>query len=184
MCLHCLLPQQALAELHDTDIKVPMLLIDIHLAAQRATQGHIPGVMIIERHVLKWWFDPRSLDGRLDIATRYDLRIILFCHEGYTNSLAAAALQDIGLLNATDVVEGFEAWKAEGLPMELDASRPGMWRSMLGSVVLLELSRGPLATSAPLQAQAQATIIPREPKSEAAPTTCPDTVYTVYDKED
>ncbi|KAF8261322.1 Rhodanese-like domain-containing protein [Lactarius quietus] len=118
--LHRLLPQQALAELRDTDITVPVLLVDIRPAAQRATQGHIPGAMIIERNVLEWRFDPRSLDGRLDIATRYDLRIIVFCHEGYTSSLAAAALQDIGLLNATDVVGGFEAWKAEGLPVELE----------------------------------------------------------------
>ncbi|KAF8261735.1 hypothetical protein EI94DRAFT_1434315, partial [Lactarius quietus] len=98
MCLHCLLPQQALAELHDTDIKVPVLLVDIHPAAQCATQGHMPSAMIIKRNVLEWRFDLRSLDSLLDIATRYDLRIILFCHEGYTSSLAAAALQDIGLL--------------------------------------------------------------------------------------
>src|SRR6266404_6159583 len=109
--LHRLLPRQALAELRDVDIKVPVLLVDIRPAAQRAAQGHIPGAMIIERNVLEWRFDPRSLDGRLDIATRYALRIIVFCHEGYTSSLAAAALQDIGLLNATDIIGGIEAWK-------------------------------------------------------------------------
>lgn len=118
--LHRLLPKQALAELRDTDIKVPVLLVDIRPAAQRAAQGHIPGAMIIERNVLEWRFDPRSLDGRLDIATRYDLRIIVFCHEGYTSSLAAASLQDIGLLNATDIIGGIEAWKAEGLPVEME----------------------------------------------------------------
>ena len=119
--LQRLLPRQALAELRDTDIKVPVLLVDIRPAAQRAARGHIPGAMIIERNVLEWRFDPRSVEGRLDIATRYDLRVIIFCHEGYTSSLAAAALQDIGLLNATDVVGGFEAWKAEGLPVELES---------------------------------------------------------------
>ncbi|KAH9053766.1 Rhodanese-like domain-containing protein [Lactarius vividus] len=119
--LQRLLPRQALAELRDTDIKVPVLLVDIRPAAQRATQGHIPGAMIIERNVLEWRFDPRSVDGRLDIATRYDLRVIVFCHEGYTSSLAAAALQDIGLLNATDIVGGIEAWKAEGLPVEMES---------------------------------------------------------------
>ena len=71
--------------------------------------------MIIERNVLEWRFDLRCLEGRLDIATRFDLRIIIFCQAGYTSSLAAASLQDIGLLNATDVVGGFEAWKEEGL---------------------------------------------------------------------
>jgi rhodanese-related sulfurtransferase len=118
--LHRLLPRQALAELRDMDIKVPVLLVDIRPAAQRAAHGHITGAMLIERNVLEWRFDPRSLDGRLDFATRYDLRVIVFCQEGYTSSLAAAALQDIGLLNATDIVGGFEAWKAAGLPVEME----------------------------------------------------------------
>jgi rhodanese-related sulfurtransferase len=118
--LHRLMPQQALAELRDADITVPVLLVDIRPAAQRATHGQIPGAMIIERNVLEWRFDPRYLEGRLDIATRYDLRVIVICQQGYTSSLAAAALQDIGLLNATDVVGGFEAWKDGGLPIELE----------------------------------------------------------------
>jgi len=118
--LHRLLPQQALAELRDADIRVPVLLVDIRPAAQRARYGQIPGAMIIERNVLEWRFDPRSLDGRLDIATRYDLRVIVFCQEGYTSSLAAAALQDVGLLNATDVIGGYKAWKEAGLAVELE----------------------------------------------------------------
>ena len=119
--LHRLLPRQAFEELRDADIRVPVLLVDIRPAAQRAMHGQIPGAMIIERNVLEWRFDPRYLEGRLDIATRYDLRIIIFCQEGYTSSLAAASLQDIGLLNATDVVGGIEAWKEEGLPIELES---------------------------------------------------------------
>jgi rhodanese-related sulfurtransferase len=119
--LHRLLPQQALAELRDADIRVPVLLVDIRPAAQREKHGQIPGAMIIERNVLEWRFDPRYKEGRLDIATRYDLRVIVICQEGYTSSLAAAALQDIGLLNATDVVGGFQAWKDAGLPVELES---------------------------------------------------------------
>ena len=118
--LHRLSPREAFAELRDADIKVPVLLVDIRPAAQRATHGQIPGAMIIERNVLEWRFDPRYLEGRLDIATRYDLRVIVFCQEGYTSSLAAASLQDIGLLNATDMAGGIKAWKEEGLPVELD----------------------------------------------------------------
>jgi rhodanese-related sulfurtransferase len=41
------------------------------------------------------------------------------CEEGYSSSLAAASLQDIGLVNATDVIGGFEAWKAAGVPVSL-----------------------------------------------------------------
>ena len=119
--LHRLLPRQAFEELRDADIAVPVLLVDIRPAAQRAKHGQIPGAMVIERNVLEWRFDPRCSEGRLDIATRFDLRVIIFCQEGYTSSLAAASLQDIGLLNATDVVGGIEAWKAEGLPVEFES---------------------------------------------------------------
>jgi rhodanese-related sulfurtransferase len=119
--LHRLLPRRAYEELRDADISVPVLLVDIRPAAQRAQHGEIPGAMIIERNVLEWRFDPRYLEGRLDIATRYDLRIIIFCQEGYASSLAAASLQDVGLLNATDVVGGFEAWKEGGFPIELES---------------------------------------------------------------
>jgi rhodanese-related sulfurtransferase len=90
------------------------LLVDIRPAAQRAEEGEIPGAIIIERNVLEWRLDPRS-DARLSF-TRYDLEVIVTCQEGYTSSLAAAALQDLGLLRATDLAGGFKAWQAAGLP--------------------------------------------------------------------
>jgi rhodanese-related sulfurtransferase len=90
-------------------------LIDIRPAAQRAEHGEIPGALIIERNVLEWRLDPRS-DARLGFATRYDLDVIITCQEGYTSSLAAASLQDLGLHRATDLAGGFAAWKAAGLP--------------------------------------------------------------------
>ena len=88
--------------------------MDIRPAAQRAEHGEIPGAIVIERNVLEWRLDPRS-DARLSFA-RYDLEVIVTCQEGYTSSLAAAALQDLGLLRATDLAGGFEAWRAAGLP--------------------------------------------------------------------
>jgi rhodanese-related sulfurtransferase len=91
------------------------VLVDIRPAAQRATFGMIPEAMVIERNVLEWRFDPRS-DARLPVADRYDLDVLVICQEGYTSSLAAASLQDLGLHRATDVIGGFVAWKAAGLP--------------------------------------------------------------------
>jgi rhodanese-related sulfurtransferase len=64
--------------------------------------------------VLEWRFDPRS-SARLAIA-HYDLQVIVLCQEGYTSSLAAAALQDLGLYRATDIDGGIAAWVAAGLP--------------------------------------------------------------------
>lgn len=91
------------------------VLVDIRPAAQRGATGAVPGALIVERNVLEWRFDPRS-GSRLPIADRYDLPVIVFCQEGYTSSLAAAALQDLGLYRATDVVGGFVAWRLAGLP--------------------------------------------------------------------
>ena len=91
------------------------ILVDIRPAAQRAEHGEIPGAVIIERNVLEWRLDPRS-DARLTFADRYDLEVIVTCQEGYTSSLAAASLQDLGLSRATDLDGGFAAWQAAGLP--------------------------------------------------------------------
>ncbi len=92
-----------------------VVLVDIRPAAQRALEGSIAGALVVERNVLEWRFDPAS-DARLPLATGHDLQVIVFCSEGYASSLAAATLQDLGLWRATDVVGGFKAWLANGLP--------------------------------------------------------------------
>ena len=90
-------------------------LIDIRTAAQRAATGEVPGSVVIERNHLEWRLDPAS-DTRLPWVDGYDLRPVVICMEGYTSSLAAAALQDLGLSLATDVVGGYLAWQEAGLP--------------------------------------------------------------------
>lgn len=101
------------------------LLVDIRPAAQRAREGEIPGALIVERNVLEWRFDPRS-EARLPVATGYDVQVIVVCSEGYTSSLAAAALQELGLWRATDIIGGFQAWRAGGLPASApDEQAPG-----------------------------------------------------------
>ena len=92
------------------------ILVDIRPAAQRAAEGEIPGALIVERNVLEWRFDP-ACDARLPEASGYDVLVVVFCSEGYTSSLAAAALQDLGLSRATDLDGGFKAWEAVGLPV-------------------------------------------------------------------
>ncbi len=91
------------------------VLVDIRPDAQRLAEGEIPGAFIVERNVLEWRFDPLSA-ARLPAAD-YDLRIVVFCSEGYTSSLAAASLLDLGLHRATDMAGGFRAWQAAGLPV-------------------------------------------------------------------
>jgi rhodanese-related sulfurtransferase len=91
------------------------VIVDIRPAAMRGVEGEIPGSTIIERNHLEWRLDPAS-DARLPWVTGYDHRVIVICQEGYTSSLAAAALHDLGLHQATDVIGGFHAWLADGLP--------------------------------------------------------------------
>ncbi|KLL11092.1 MULTISPECIES: rhodanese-like domain-containing protein [Protofrankia] len=98
------------------------LLVDIRPAAQRGAEGGIPGALIIERNVLEWRLDPTS-DARLPQATGDDIKVIIICSEGYTSSLAAASLQDLGLRHATDVVGGFRAWERNGLPTITHSSK-------------------------------------------------------------
>lgn len=93
----------------------PVVLVDIRPAAQREAEGEIEGAVVVERNVLEWRFDPQS-DARLPVAGRYDLRVIVFCQEGYTSSLAARSLQEVGLVNVTDMAGGYRAWREAGLP--------------------------------------------------------------------
>jgi rhodanese-related sulfurtransferase len=91
------------------------LLVDTRPEWQRREEGEIPGALVIERNHLEWRFDPAS-DARIPEAVDHDVEVILFCSEGYSSSLAAASLQDLGLHRATDVVGGFRAWREAGLP--------------------------------------------------------------------
>jgi rhodanese-related sulfurtransferase len=97
------------------------VLVDIRPAAQRAGEGEVPGALVVERNVLEWRFDPSS-DARVPFAA-YDLVVIVLCQEGYTSSLAAVALQDLGIRRATDVAGGFVAWREAGLPTTGGAAR-------------------------------------------------------------
>ncbi len=108
--LHRLGPPEAWAAMQDG-----ALLVDIRPQAQRAAEGEVPGALIIERNVLEWRLDPAS-DARLPEAGSYDLRVIVMCSAGYTSSLAAASLQELGLSAATDLAGGFQAWARAGLP--------------------------------------------------------------------
>lgn len=101
--LHRLTPDEARVALRHGAV-----LVDIRPAAQRAEHGEVAEALVVERNVLEWRFDPSS-DAALPIAS-HDLQVIVLCQEGYTSSLAAAALADLGIWGATDVIGGYAAW--------------------------------------------------------------------------
>jgi rhodanese-related sulfurtransferase len=90
------------------------ILVDIRPQAQRDREGHVPAALVIERNVLEWRCDPTS-DAKLPEAVGDDVEWVVLCSEGYTSSLAAASLVDLGLHRSTDVVGGYHALKAEGV---------------------------------------------------------------------
>lgn len=87
------------------------ILIDIRPAEQRERDGDMPGAVVVDRNVLEWRLDPTS-PHRLPLASDADVRVILVCNEGYSSSLAAATLQQLGLRHATDLAGGFQAWRS------------------------------------------------------------------------
>ncbi|MFI6333365.1 rhodanese-like domain-containing protein [Streptomyces sp. NPDC050535] len=92
------------------------LLVDIRYAALRERDGLIPGALVVERNELEWRLDPQG-SHRAPEATSHDLRVVVVCNEGYASSLAAASLRQLGLHRATDLIGGFQAWKAAGFPV-------------------------------------------------------------------
>jgi rhodanese-related sulfurtransferase len=90
------------------------VLVDIRPQAQRDREGDVPAALVVERNVLEWRCDPTS-DARLPQAVAEDVEWVVLCSEGYTSSLAAAALLDLGLHRSTDVIGGYHALKAEGV---------------------------------------------------------------------
>jgi rhodanese-related sulfurtransferase len=87
------------------------LVIDTRFAEQRQRDGALPGAIVVERNHLEWRLDPSS-PNRIPEVTRADQRIIVVCDEGYSSSLAAASLRDLGLTNVTDLDGGYQAWRA------------------------------------------------------------------------
>jgi rhodanese-related sulfurtransferase len=94
------------------------VLVDIRPQAQREREGTVPAALVIERNVLEWRCDPTS-DARLPQAVGDDVEWVVLCSEGYTSTLAAAALQDLGLHRATDVAGGYQALRTSGVLAEL-----------------------------------------------------------------
>ncbi|MDN3935708.1 rhodanese-like domain-containing protein [Arthrobacter sp. YD4] len=93
------------------EVAAGALVVDTRPVDQRERDGALPGAIVIDRNVLEWRLDPSS-SHRLPMAHDYDRRIVIVCNEGYSSSLAAETLQQLGLSRATDLIGGFQAWAA------------------------------------------------------------------------
>jgi rhodanese-related sulfurtransferase len=106
------------------------LILDIRSEDDRRATGIVPGSLHIPRTVLEWRVDPSSAWHNPRVGGR-DRRLVLLCTHGYSSSLAAATLVDLGFERSGDVIGGFEAWSRRGLPIvpappRRDGELPGM----------------------------------------------------------
>jgi rhodanese-related sulfurtransferase len=95
-----------LAEETLIEIEARTLVIDIRGYEQQRRDGLIPRTMVIRRSVLEWRCDPAS-PWHHELITDHGQKIVIFCNEGYQSGLAAAHLQRLGLIYATDMAGGF-----------------------------------------------------------------------------
>jgi rhodanese-related sulfurtransferase len=94
------------------------LVVDTRSGDERAREGVIPGALHIPRSVLEWRLDPdNDLAHRSPYVRGLDQHLVLVCAHGYSSSLAAATLQELGFSRATDIAGGFTAWREQGLPV-------------------------------------------------------------------
>src|SRR3954449_5668351 len=121
------------------------VLIDIRSEVQRASDGLMPGAIFHPRNVLEWRCDPSSGYDDPQLSGDFRRRIVLVCDEGYQSTLAAATLQDLGFVRATDLVGGFQAWVAAGLPVVPRGREPGLTaaRRVLSSEAGVSTAEGP-----------------------------------------
>lgn len=109
--LHRLTPEEAYAAQQKG-----ALIVDTRTLEQRQADGEIPDAVVIDRTVFEWRLDPQS-PSRLPDVTDTERQVIVVCNQGYSSSLAAATLHELGYARATDVIGGFTAWKEAGLPV-------------------------------------------------------------------
>lgn len=95
------------------EVAAGALVVDTRPVEQRLRDGALPGAVVVDRNVLEWRLDPTSPD-RLPEADDPGRRIIVVCNEGYSSSLAAATLRQLGCVRATDLVDGFQGWLRVG----------------------------------------------------------------------
>ena len=96
------------------------IIVDLRCEADRTAEGSIPGAVPIALSVLPWRVDPAS-PSRDERLTGRDTTMVLVCNDGFSSSLAAAELIDMGFTHAGDIEGGFRAWAAAGLPVEVDS---------------------------------------------------------------
>lgn len=94
----------------------PPLVVDTRTQTDRARFGVIAGSIHVPRTVLEWHLDPAN-GYRHPAVHSFGQPIVVVCNRGYSSSLGAASLIDIGFTAVADLVGGMHAWITEGRPV-------------------------------------------------------------------
>ena len=91
-------------------------VIDVRPREDRERTGIIEGSEHIGLLVVQWRLDPDS-GASEGTAAGLDDHVVIVCNQGYSSSLAAGQLQQMGFARATDLDGGVEGWIEAGLPV-------------------------------------------------------------------
>ena len=88
-------------------------VVDTRTAVDRGRFGVIDGSIHVPRTLVEWHLDPAN-GYRHPVVTSFDQPLVLVCNGGYSSSLAADSLLDLGFTDVGDLVGGIRAWRHAG----------------------------------------------------------------------
>ena len=101
--------------IHELGHDRPPIVVDTRTHTDRCRSGVIDGSIHIPRTVLEWHLDAAN-GYRHPAVTGLDDPLVLVCNGGYSSSLAAANLVQMGFTDVRDLIGGMRAWLLAGLP--------------------------------------------------------------------
>lgn len=107
-------------ELSDRLGREDAIVVDLRIPEDRHRHGVIEGAVAVPRTVLEWRADPTS-GYTNDAFGSFDAGLVVVCNEGYSSSIAAATLVDLGYHRATDLIGGMVAWVDAGFAVTAPA---------------------------------------------------------------
>jgi rhodanese-related sulfurtransferase len=93
------------------------LVVDLREEDELHVVGWIRDSVWAPRGMLEFWADPSDRRHRIEFDP--ERRLILYCSTGERSAMAAATLRAMGYRDVRVLNGGIEAWKSEGLPVEM-----------------------------------------------------------------
>ena len=92
------------------------LFIDVRDIREIQKYGRILGAKHVPRCMLEFWIDPKSPYHKKFFNGNY--HFIFYCASDWRSALATLSANEIGLLNTSHLVGGFNKWLEENGPIE------------------------------------------------------------------